>query len=193
MWVMNAEAIYFNGGILITYGLFLMIGRKIFLRRLYDSIIVFIIVSSNPILNLVKLGNIKYEYIFSIFILMLPMIGLIYYITKGRYSIYNIKSKLLSDTLKEILNENKIVFEEQKNALLLKDWDDKQIEYKYFLNTVELNTRDILDLPFLTSMLSQLKSRIKNNKTKVFPVSGVFFILLGLIYMIILLLISDKM
>lgn len=190
---MNAEAIYFNGGILITYGLFLMIGRKIFLRRLYDSIIVFIIVSSNPILNLVKLGNIKYEYIFSIFILMLPMIGLIYYITKGRYSIYNIKSKLLSDTLKEILNENKIVFEEQKNALLLKDWDDKQIEYKYFLNTVELNTRDILDLPFLTSMLSQLKSRIKNNKTKVFPVSGVFFILLGLIYMIILLLISDKM
>ena len=192
MWVMNAEAIYFNGGILITYGLFLMIGRKIFLRRLYDSVIVFIIVSSNPILNLIKSGNIKYEYIFSIFILLLPMIGLIYYITKGRYSIYNIKSKLLSDTLKEILNENKIAFEEQKNALLLKDWDDKQIRYKYFLNTVELNTRDILDLPFLTSMLSQLKSRIKNNKTKVFPVSGVLFILLGLTYMIILLLITDS-
>ena len=192
MWVMNAEAIYFNGGILITYGLFLMIGRKIFLRRLYDSVIVFIIVSSNPILNLIKSGNIKYEYIFSIFILLLPMIGLIYYITKGRYSIYNIKSKLLSDTLKEILNENKIAFEEQKNALLLKDWDDKQIRYKYFLNTVELNTRDILDLPFLTSMLSQLKSRIKNKKTKVFPVSGVLFILLGLTYMIILLLITDS-
>jgi len=171
----------FLGGLIILYGLILLTRNKFMISRKYDAIFIFIMATLNPSIELIKMG---YEFLILLFDCVILIVLLA--ISNERYTLTNVNSQMVSNTLTDILKENDIVFEDDDDAIVLKDYDDKRIIYQQSLNSVEVNFKEIRKLPFYNDLKKELKYRIRINSIKLFPSTGVFLIVIGVTFIIIL-------
>lgn len=86
----------------------------------------------------------------------------------------------------EVKRKN-IAFEQNKNSIILVDYDDSEIIYGQSLNSVEVNFRGVKNPHIYKEIKSEIKSRIRNIDTTVFPLIGLYRIAIGLIIIIALL------
>jgi hypothetical protein len=191
-----------TGVLIIIYGLIIFTGRKFMIKREYDSIFtIFIIILFNALRyfedvlssgrshNIVSIlfNDIRYiewgdvlSLLFITFIFILAVM-----ITIGRYTLINVNSKMVLDTLTEILKEKGISYEEEENYVILRDLDNKRISYTQSLNSAEVDLRDIRKTSFYKELKQELGCRIKKIKVRVFPATGLLLIGLGVITMAI--------
>lgn len=78
--------------------------------------------------------------------------------------IENTDTKMVGLILTTLLREKGISYEENENAVILKDYDNKQISYKKSFDSVEVNLKEITDLSFYEALNRELWLRvIKSN------------------------------
>lgn len=165
----------------IAYGIVILTRKKIILKRMYESIFIFLLLMSKPLIDLSSQGH-SLQYFF---IVILPLALLYYLIIKDRYILININYEMALEALTGILRDLDISYEENKNTLLLIDHMGKKISFNQSLNTVDINFKEISDLSFYKSIKSQLKIRINKLEEKVFPYAGILYISLGVIMLIL--------
>lgn len=171
-----------SGVLVILYGLILLTRRKFMVKRGYLNIFIFFMSTLNPTIKLMEMG-----YGFPLlFIGILLIFALVIIISRGRYTLTNINEKMVSSTLIDILEEKNLSYEEDKNTVILEDYDSKQISYRQSLNSVEINLTEILTLPFYKELKVELRTRIKAINLTVFPTLGCSLIILGAIFLMIL-------
>lgn len=165
----------------IVYGIVILTRKKIMVKRMYESILLFVFIMSRPSLELSSQG---YSLQF-FFIVVLPLALLYYLILKDRYTFININNEMVSDALTEILKDLEISYEESKNTLMLKEFMGKKITFTQSLNSVEINFREINDLSFYKHLKTELKVRINKMERKVFPSTGIFYTALGVVMLVL--------
>ncbi len=178
----NLAIISGTGVLLILYGLILLTRKKFMVRREYDGVFVFFIATLHPTISLIEMGY----GLQVLFICILPVTVIIILLARGRFTITNVNEQMVSSILTDILIEKNISYEKEKNSVVLKDYDNKRITYPQTLNSVELNLKDIRNLSIYEDVKIELRSRIKEVKSTVFPSTGVFFLGLGIIIMVVL-------
>ncbi len=100
---------------------------------------------------------------------------------KGKYDIANIKKGTLIPIITNLLDEKGIIYEVIDNSVVLTNYDNKKIKWREFLDSAEINFRDIRKLPIYRDIKDSLISKVKLFKETVFPIMGVFFIVAGII------------
>lgn len=201
MFIVKEFAFTITGILIIIYGLIVLTGRKFMIKREYDSIFtIFIIIlfniiryieyvlssgrSNNIISILLDLRYIGWgEMFYLLFIAFLFIVAVM--INMGRYTLTNVNSQMVLDTLTEILKEKEISYEEEVSSVILRDFDNKIISYKQSFNSVEVDLREIRKTSFYKELKKELGCRIKKIKVRVFPTTGLFLIGLGVITMAI--------
>ncbi|ABR48032.1 hypothetical protein Amet_1866 [Alkaliphilus metalliredigens QYMF] len=139
------------GTLFILQGLILLTRRKFMVRREYDGVFYAFITILSPIILLNKMG---YETRL-IFIGILPFIVFVIIVTRGRYTIYNVNTQMVSSALTDILEAKGMSYEEEKSSVILKDYDNKRISYTQSLNSVEVNLKDARKLLFYEELRTE--------------------------------------
>ncbi|MCC5910025.1 MAG: hypothetical protein JJT76_06260 [Clostridiaceae bacterium] len=166
------------GVLIVLFGLVILTRRKFMVKRGFINTFIFFMIILNRIIGMFQRG-----YGFSyLFIVLLPLLALVIIISKGRYLLTNVNKEIVSSTLIDILEEKNISYEEDKNAVILADYDNKRISYNQSLNIVEINLKDVINLPFYKELKAELRSRIKAIHFKIFPTLEIFLIVLGATY-----------
>ncbi|ABR47993.1 hypothetical protein Amet_1823 [Alkaliphilus metalliredigens QYMF] len=170
------------GALFILQGLILLTRRKFMVRREYDRVLHAFFIILGPILLLNKMGHETRL----LFIGVLPFIVFVIIVTRGRYTIYNVNTQMVSSALTDILEAKGMSYEEEKSFIIFKDYDNKRISYTQSLNSVEINLRDARKLRFYEELRTELRSGIKDINLTVFPATGLFFIVIGAILIVAL-------
>lgn len=202
VFIVKEFAFAIMGALVIIYGLIILTGRKFMIKGEHNSIFtIFIIIlfnviryfeyflssgMSNSIVSIL-FNDIRYiewgQILSLLFITFLFILAVM--INMGRYTLTNVKSQMVLDTLTEILKEKGISYEEEEDSVILRDFDNKRISYIQSLNSVELSLRDIRKTSLYKELKKELGCRIKKIKVRVFPATGLFLIGLGVITMAI--------
>lgn len=185
---MHMSITIFMGIIIILYGIILLRRGRFMMSGIYSNIIPLVIGTTSPIIKWAEIGEVD-PFIF--IITTTTLLGIL--INRGRYTIYNVNDKMVSDILINILEEKGISYEEKKesydkkeNILILEDYDNKYISYKQSFDSVSIDLKDIKILPFYEDVKDELKIRIREIDSKLFPTTGVIMIGLGIIFIIIM-------
>lgn len=169
-------------GVAITlYGLILLTRRKLMIRRVYDFLFLFFITMSNTTIELIKMGYWIWPLLITALLFILAII-----ITRDRFTLTNVNSQMVSSVLTDILKEKNISYKQDENNITLKDYDNKRISYTQSLNSVEINFKDIRSFDFYKELKEELRCRIKKLKLEIFPSTGLFYTVLGVIVIIVL-------
>jgi hypothetical protein len=202
MFIVKEFAFTITGALIIIYGLIILTGRKFMIKQEHNSIFtIFIITLFNVIryfeyflsrgmsdsIKSILFNDIRYigwgEMFYLLFIAFLFIVAVM--INMGRYTLTNVNSQMVLDTLTEILKEKGISYEEEENSVILSNFDNKIISYKQSFNSVEVDLREIRKNSFYKELKKELGLRIKKIKVRVFPTTGLFLIGLGVITMAI--------
>ncbi len=168
-------------GLMVLWGIVLLTGRKFMVCRGYVSIGTFFIVTLNPTIELMKMGSIIYPIIIGIPVFIL---GIVF--TKDKFTLTNMNLQMVLPILTDFLNDEGISFEKENKALVLNDYDNKRITYTQSLNSVEIDFVDIKDFLFYKEFKIKLRGRIKEDSIRLFPSSGVFYVISGGVFAIVL-------
>lgn len=168
---------YLVAGLIILIGLVLSLKRKYFINREYIGIFL-VILNSVPFID----NNIMTYF----FMYTLPFSLLAIMILRKRFTIINVNKEMVTDTLKEILAEKNISYRELDDSLILLGYHNSSIYYNQSANSVEINMREVDDSSLAKELICELKVRIKQINEVVFPKTGLFFILLGLVLIVLL-------
>lgn len=160
--------------IIILYGFILLTRKKFMVRRTYDRLFILYLAILNPTISLIEMG-----YGLQLFISISLVTVLMIIIGRGRYIITNVNAQMVSSILVDILKERNLSYDEKKNTVILKNYDNKRIIYIQTLNSVEVNLKNVRNLPIYEEIKTKLKSRIKEVNVTVFPFLGLFYIGLG--------------
>lgn len=173
---MNTNFLYLLLGIFVTIiGFFLLTRKKFMVKNNYHILVLTIIVLAG-LSKAIKTSPTPYALIIFILGLALIMGG------RGSYCVYNVNEKMIYSTLISILNEKGIHYMEDRNSVVLKDYNDKSISYKKQSNdSIVINLEDIIDLPFYGEIRLELRTKIKNIHDVIFPTTGVLLIVLGIV------------
>lgn len=162
---------------LIAFGGLLLLRKKIMIWRGYDMLFL-LITASHPSLA-TDYWTLKELFFLYGSYLLLGLFSL--FLIKGKYTIYNVNSKMVSAALASILKDSGLTYEVGENSILIEDNENKTIKFKQSMNSVEVNFRDVTKLPIYEKIRGELKIQIKQIETTVFPASGVFTFALGVI------------
>ncbi len=168
------------GTLIIICGLFLLTKKKLMVEREYSGIFMYLLIWLAPFATL----GYELQYIF---IFLLPMCAIAFLVYRGRFTIYNVNIHIVSPLIIDILKSKNISYEEEKNSVILKGYDNRRINYTQSLNSVEVNFNEIRGLTICKEIKDDLRSRIRNVTTTVFPFTGIWFIATGVIILLILL------
>ena len=171
------------GFVIVFYGAIFMSRRKFFIDRRYEFTIFILVLYMVPVMMSLSINI----YIFLLFILIVS-----FFRFKGRYTVSNINGEMFEQVLLSILNEKNISYEKQKGAVALTGYGDKRITYKQSMNSIDANFRDIYELDFYKTLKEEIKSRIKLIEERLFPSTGLFYIVIGIVFMVFILYTRDQ-
>ncbi|MBS4535101.1 hypothetical protein GOQ29_05645 [Clostridium sp. D2Q-14] len=174
------------GAYLILYGFILFTRRKIMEKNEYGSIFVLIISIIPFVIDYFEKDYEQVDLLGMIIVVILPITIISIILNRERYNIINVNSQMIKTTIIDLLRENDISYEEEKNAIILKDHDNKRISYKERFNSVDLKLTDIRQLTFYKELKTELKYRIKEIDRSVFPFSGIFYIIFGILIVVVI-------
>ncbi|HZK70044.1 MAG TPA: hypothetical protein VFD03_00810 [Clostridia bacterium] len=175
------------GIIIIILGCLCVTRKKIIISQQYYMIFLYTLICGGIAVNTIW----KYQSLLIIAVFYLFSIIIAYDIMKGIYNITNIKTETLMPVITNLLDEKGIVYEVRDNSVVFTNYDNKEIKCKEFLNSTEINFRDIIRLPFYGDVKDSLLSKVKLIKETVFPTTGVYLIMMGIILIVVVQLIVN--
>lgn len=186
------------GLIFIALGCLFLTRKKIIINRQYDMIFICTFTFGGQALipfgrnftdpygfggNANPSWTDQYLLIVAAFYVLFVIISLI--IVKGKYNIINVKIETIMPVIINLLDEKEIAYEVLEDSVVLTNYGNKKIKCREFLNAIEINFRGIMKLPFYGDVKDDLMSKVKLIKISVFPSTGVFSVIGGIILMII--------
>lgn len=159
--------------LLIVCGSVLLTRKKLIISRAIEQSFVITIIFSNLILSALE-DRVGYLGLIITIGIHVSFIFISTFFLRGKYMIYNINMKEANLLLEQILME--------------KNYDNKDIKFdSSFLNSVELNLKEIKGTQVYDDILYELKKRLQSMEKKFFPYTGIFYIVLGvfLLWMIV--------
>lgn len=163
-----------SGIIFFSWGSLLLIKRKLIVSAIFVNILSSII----SIYSFTTISELMPQ--FGILLVTLGLGALIMLLHRGKHIAYGVNTNMVSDILKDILKEERISYEEKESLFVLKDYDDMSIEYKKSSDSVYLDLKDIMKLPFYDIIKDEIRIRIEETEERLFPKSAIMYILLGL-------------
>lgn len=170
--------IVINVMVFILWGVILLIRKKLMVSKILISILG----SFLTIYSFTSISDIFPPIL--VFLIILGFGIFIVLLGRGEYIVYGINTSTISDILRDVLKEERISYEEKEALFELKDYDDKIIGYKKALDTVEIDLNDIRKLQIYDIMRDEIKIRIQDIDSTLFPKSGIMYILLGIGFLI---------
>lgn len=168
------------GILLMGIGAVYLTGKKIIVPRWFDSLILVFACMLSPILLTMRYGM---HYAWPAVALLL-LGGWVIWFSAGKFSVVNFKKEMFLPVLQEELDALGIAREEDDESLALTDHEGAEIKFREYTNTVEVNLRSVRKMPFYPELLAGLKTRILAVESKVFPMSGVFYLILGIAFLL---------
>jgi len=170
------------GILTITYGIILLTRRKFMIKRTYFSLFFpgFLILRQS--IELAKMGNLSWPLLMLTCVFILGIL-----ISRYKFTLTNVNSQMVSSILTGILKEKNISCEKYENKIILNNYNNKEIKYIQSLNSVDIDFNHIKSLPFYKEIEEELRDRIKKLEVMIFPYSGLFYLVLGIIIMIVVL------
>ncbi|SET79045.1 hypothetical protein SAMN05660297_03511 [Natronincola peptidivorans] len=179
------------GVIFVIGGLLLLSRKKFMVSRLWSTFF-FLLIWGSFIKTIGLSSFLTSDYIMLIIVIILSLaFGVM--MSRDKYFFYNVNNEMLISTLIRILEERNIVYRRVQDAFVLKDNGNKTITYKQSLNTVEINLKDIKQLPFHQEIKEDLRAKIKEINTKLFPSMGVFSMIVGIVIIMMVLYFNNRM
>lgn len=168
------------GILLMGIGAVYLTGKKLIVPRWFDSLILVFACMLSPILLTMRYGM---HYAWPAVALLL-LGGWVIWFSAGKFSVVNFKKEMFLPVLQEELDALGIAREEDDESLALTDHEGAEIKFREYTNTVEVNLRSIRKMSFYPELLAGLKIRIMAVESKVFPMSGVFYLILGIAFLL---------
>jgi len=168
------------GILLMGIGAVYLTGKKLIVPRWFDSLMLVFACVLSPILLTMRYGM---HYAWPAVALLL-LGGWAIWFSAGKFSVVNFKKEMFLPVLQEELDALGIAREEDDESLTLTDHEGAKIKFSEYTNTVEVNLRSIRKMPFYPELLAGLKTRILAVESKVFPMSGVFYLILGIAFLL---------
>lgn len=178
---------------LMAFGGILLFRKKIMLWRGYDMLFI-IVVINYPSLSL-SIISWPLGHIVILVIAYLLLILLFYFLSRGRYTIYNVNAEMVSYTLNSVLKGEGIRYEIDGNIVILEDNENRTIKFKQSklsMNSVEIDFSAIIKLPIYEKIRGELRMQIKQIETTVFSISGIFTFALGVILLSVVQFVNTK-
>lgn len=156
--------------LLIGYGLVLLTRKKLIVSRAIEQSYVTTIILLNPIIMTIEDG-ILYTGLSVALGVYIAFIFFCYSFLRGKYTIYNVNIEEVTLLLEQILNG--------------KNYDNEGVKIESsFLNTVEVNLKEIRDTKKHDDILHELKRGLQSIDRKFFSHSGIFYIVLGVFFIL---------
>lgn len=168
------------GILLMGIGAVYLTGKKLIVPRWFDSLLLVFACMLSPILLTMRYGM---HYAWPAVALLLLGGWAIWY-SGGKFSVVNFKKESFLPVLREELDALGIAREEDDESFALNEYEGTEIKFREYTNTVEVNLRGVRKLPFYPELLAGLKTRIFAVESKVFPMSGVFYLVLGIAFLL---------
>ena len=154
------------------------------IKRIYNDLFLITFLVLRPAIEFKNADNSLWpQFIFIFFLLFILSIK----INMHKFTLKNIDCQVVLPILTSILKEKNISYERYENKIILKDYENKEIKYIQSLNSVDIDFNHIKSLPFYKEIEEELRYRIKKLELIIFPYSGLFYIALGIIILVIVL------
>lgn len=171
---------------LFIYSIVLLSGVKMMFNPKYFQIILFVVITYNPLTQLIDGYKLGYTGIGSIIIFIIVFLAIFIWgcrRNKYIYSIHNVKQEDVMNIIKEYLKIKNIKYEARDEEIYLSE------HYKtiYANNLIEksLNLREIKDMDFYNELVEHVRVGIKGIKKRYFPIEGMMnLIFVGIFYWI---------
>ncbi len=169
------------GILIVIEGVFLVIRRKHMIWQGYEMLFGLFVATLKPAIDLVEIGY----GLQLLFIGVLPLSILIIVISNGIYTLTNVNSEIVLSAITDILKEKDVPYEEEGGTITLKEYKNVRISYRKSLDSVIIDLDHISNLYFYQDFKKELRYRVKENRSKLFPSSGLFSILIGIIFIVV--------
>ncbi|MBM7613834.1 hypothetical protein [Alkaliphilus hydrothermalis] len=169
------------GVIFILTGILLSKRRIYIIRREYIAIFIMLF-STLPII----LNN-RFSFVWIVF---LPMTLLALTIHKGRFTFVNATTPMTMDAVTAILDDKNITHLIEHEQVVLGGHKRLIISFQQSMNTVEMDLREISDLPIYKELLDELKHTLNGKRSTLFPLAGFFMIGLGMLLITMMVVVS---
>lgn len=163
-----------NVMVFILWGVILLIRRKLMVSKILISILG----SFLTIYSFTSISDMFPPIV--VFLIILSFGILIVLLGRGEYIVYGVNTNTISDILRDVFKEERISYEEKESLFKLKDYDDKTIGYKKSSDTVDIDLNDIRKLQIYDIIRDEIKIRIQDIESSLFPKSGIIYVLLGI-------------
>lgn len=173
---------FFFGAIGILYGILLLTRRKFAIRETYVNLFFPGVLILPQMMEAIKEG----KWLWAVPLLIGALI-LVIAVGKHRITLTNVDSLMVATALTGVLKEQGISYEKYKNRIILKEYENKEIKYMHSLNSVSIDFNRIKDLPFYKEVEGALIHSIQKNDEKVFPSSGILYMVIGVVLLVIVL------
>ena len=171
---------------LFIYSIVLLSGVKMMFNPKYFQIILFVVITYNPLTELIEGYKLGYTGIGSIIIFIIVFLSIFiwgYRRNKYIYSIHNVKQEDVMNIIEEYLKIKNIKYEARDEGIHLSEC------YKtiYVNNLIEksLDCREIKDMDFYNELVEHVRVEVKGIKKRYFPIEGMInLIFVGIFYWI---------
>ena len=168
------------GILLMGIGAVYLTGKKLIVPRWFDSLLLVFACMLSPILLTMRYG--MYYAWPAVALILLG--GWAIWFSAGKFSVVNFKKESFLPLLQEELDVRGIAREEDDESFTMTGHEGAEIKFREYTNTVEVNLRSVRKMAFYPELLSSLKTRILAVESKVFPMSGVFYLVLGIAFLL---------
>ncbi len=108
-------------------------------------------------------------------------------INRHKFTLTNVNAQMVTSVLTGILKEKNISCEKYEKKIILNNYNNMEIRYVQWLNSVDIDFNHIKKIPFFKEIEEELSNRIKKLELMIFPYSGLFYLVVGIIIMIVVL------
>ncbi|QZY55793.1 hypothetical protein [Crassaminicella profunda] len=164
----------------ILIGMMIITGKKIMVSRTFEQFIIFFIIFSSSTIK----GNYHIAYHDVYFVIIAPFLVAIisFLFLKGKYSIYNTHSVDITPLISESLEESHIDYILKENAIIIPQYNNRRIDLNNDSNCTRIDLSELREIHVHKKILIKIKSKLGSINKKYFPTYGVFFVVLGILW-----------
>lgn len=163
--------------ILFIWSCILLSGIKIMIKPKYAQVIIFLLITYNPMLTLIEGYKVGYTGIISIIILSIVFLLIFiwgYRRNRYTYTIHNVKQSNVISIIEVYLKRKNIEYEIIETEIYLAELH-KTIVVNGLLE-INLNCRDIKDMDFYIELVDEIRVEMKQIKRIKFSIEGIVYL-----------------
>lgn len=158
--------------VLIGFGGVLLSRKKLMVSRLIEQIFIALMILPYSIINYIN-GDYSIRSSIMIIIIVSCM-----FLTKRRYTIYNVHIKDILFLINDILSKRDIIYLNEENNII---FENTKIKIREFKGCLEIDFCEMKDKQLYSQIKNEIKLRLNTIDKKIFPSSGMFYVILGIV------------